>query len=624
MCGLAGYLLVDDTAPVPGAEVCAALGRLLAHRGPDGEGSYRSRHGRAALVHRRLSIIDLTPGADQPMSFEDGRYQLVFNGEVYNYRALRKDLEARGERFATESDTEVLLRLLVREGTDALHRVRGMFACALWDDRARSLLVARDRFGIKPLYVAEHRGRVAFASEVGALWRSGLIERRVSPAGILAYLFWASVPPPLTWLDDVRGLSPGTWERWVDGRHDRGTFADSSDAFMARPSPVAEADLRDRVGAAVRDAVRAHLVADVPVGVFLSGGIDSSSIVSAARSVTNDALRTYTVVMSEADYSEEAHARRVAEHFGTTHHELRVEAGSLHEDLPHIVRHLDQPTADAINSYYVSRAVASTGLKAVLSGTGADEMFGGYPSFRRLPRAARLGRWAGPLMSAIGAGAGLRMPSWRRAMGRHFCAAGTMQERYRAQRGLFMPEEMSQVAGPALRSNGTWKAAIDAVQGAERAVLGVPDGEAPEAAVARLETRQYLGSQLLRDIDAMSMAHSLEVRVPFVDHELLGTVWPDVGVHPHLLRGKRLLYETLERPLPPSTYGRPKQGFTLPFAEWMRGPLGEVIRDGLVHVAREGWVASSVPEELWRQWTNGEAHWSRPWALGMLGLFLRA
>ena len=615
MCGIAG--VVSFTREPVDNSLAAALDAALRHRGPDGRGAFRSDG--VLLVHRRLAIIDLSPAAAQPMSAARGRHQIVFNGEIYNHRELRRDMEAHGEHFQTASDTEVLLRLLLREGADGLARVRGMFALAWWDEQERTLLLARDRFGIKPLYVAHDAKRVAFASEIGALRRSGLVARDISPAGVLAYLNWASIPAPLTWLRGVEAVEPGMWLRFAaDGSLSRGMFANAIDCYVDAPAR-SERELREAASAALAASVGAHLVADVPVGVFLSGGIDSGSLVSIASAIVDAPLRTYTVVVDEASHSEGELAASVASAFGAIHHELRVDARGIRDDLSGIVRALDQPTGDAVNSYYVSRAVAATGVKAVLSGVGGDELFGGYPSFDRLPAMLQVSRALGPVMRATGAAATLALPAWRAAKWQHFAREPQLEAAYRALRGFFMPEELPALLGPALADDAQ---AAEAVDHAEQERFIVAGPESPGASVARMETRGFLGAQLLRDIDAVSMAHGLEVRVPFVDHELQRVIWPALGKHPSLMKGKRLLHESLRRGLPAAVVNRPKQGFTLPFDAWMRGDLRDATRDGLQTLAVQGWIDASAPAAVWSAFERGHAHWSRAWGLGMLGRFL--
>ncbi len=625
MCGLAG-MVVRGGAPIADAAALArALDEALAHRGPDGAGTWYSPEGDVLLVHRRLAIIDPGPAGVQPMAALNGDLQLVFNGEIYNFRELRADLESRGERFATAGDTEVLLRLIARDGPPALARVRGMFALACWNAASRSLLLARDRFGIKPLYIVEEPQTIAFASELRALRAARLIEADPSPAAVLAFLSWGSIPSPLAWNRGADALEPGTWIEWrANGQAARGRFADARQAFCSLDAAApasADRDLREAAGAAVRDTVRAHLVADVPVGVFLSGGIDSGAIVSAAVSSGADDLQTFTVGFDDAS-SETERASRVAALFGTRHHALHVDAARIAAELPTVLAHLDQPTNDAVNTYFVSKAVAETGIKVVLSGAGGDEVFGGYPSFTRLPRALALKRAAGPLWPIARTVAGAFMPARLDARWRHFAHAnGSLIESYRVQRGFMLPPEIAALAGPALTDAEVWSGAAGALDCVEHTRLSAAGPERLPASIARLESSLYLQSQLLRDIDVMSMAHGLEVRVPFVDHELVAAVWPELGRHPALIAGKPLLHATLDRSLPDDVVRQPKQGFTLPFETWMRGPLAPFVRDGLRQAADTGWIADNAPDRLWREWESGATHWSRPWGVSVLGHF---
>ena len=619
MCGIGGVFGWSEARGFDATRTAGELSAALAHRGPDGQGTLMDRG--LVLVHSRLAIIDPTAAGRQPMTTPDGRYSIVFNGEIYNYRDLRLDLERAGARFTSASDTEVLLGLIVRDGIAALTRARGMFALAMWDAQERSLTMARDRFGIKPLYVAAQHDRVAFASEIAALRRASLVDRDVSAAGVLAFLAWSYIPPPMTWLRNVESLAPGTWKRWHDGgRIEAGRFADYTDVYED-DTPVDEMELRTRTREAIRDSVAAHLVADVPVGIFLSGGIDSAAIVATAREVTSGPLHTYTVAGDVPSLSEIEMARTVAMHFGTTHHELMIGSAAIERALPSIVRRLDAPSADAINSYFVSQAVAATHVKAVLSGVGGDEMFGGYPSFQRIPSALRTAKWLAPMLpvTALAASA---VSDWRARKLQHFAAAPELASAYRAVRGNFMPEEWDNLLGPAFEGDAGRDARAALAELETRAFRGL-EKDTPLAAVARIETGAYLRGQLLRDIDAVSMAHALEVRVPFVDHRLAASVWPALGHHTDLIEGKRLLHESLPRPLPDGIVGRPKRGFTLPFDAWMRGGLRETALRGIESSVALGWVNARAASAVWSDWERGRAHWSRAWSLSVLGQFLQ-
>ena len=620
MSGLAG--LVRFTVPESGDEPTAAiLSAALAHRGPDGEGRYRSGDGRALLVHRRLAIIDPSPRASQPMATADGRFHLVYDGEAYNYRELRSRLRGRGVALTTESDAEVLLHLLVLDGPAALAQVRGMFALGLWDERDRTLLLARDRFGIKPLYVAAGGAAVAFASEIGALRKAGLTPGGVAPAGVLAYLAWGSIPQPLTWLTGVEALEPGTWRRWRgDGSDQQGSFADAAIPYVSGEMMLDERALRARSREAVVDSVRAHLVADVPVGVFLSGGVDSAAIV--CRGALGRQRRPAHLYRQRR----RAELRRGAAGRGDgapVRHHPSGSAGRCRSHCPRSRR--DRRRARSADrgrrqrSFYVSRAVAGAGIKAVLSGVGGDGMFGGYPSFTRIPAGLRLGRALGPLARVAGV-AGRAMPAWRAARWRHFTSAPRRKTGYRALRGLFMPEELTVTGGPGADRGLERRAGRP---GRRRAAhLRRAGDETETASVARMETRGFLGAQRLRDIDVMSMAHGLEVRTPFVDHQLQQAVWPSLGAHPGLMQGKRLLHDTLAQPLPAAVVGSPRRGFTLPCAVWLRGPLGPLAREGIDALVARQWIDRDAAARVWSEWEGGQAHWSRVWALGVLGRFL--
>ncbi|MDP1569816.1 MAG: asparagine synthase (glutamine-hydrolyzing) [Vicinamibacterales bacterium] len=617
MCGIAG--VVRFGAPVSDRHAAALLA-ALAHRGPDGEGVYTDAEGGALLVHRRLAIIAPGDSGRQPMASPDGRYWLTYNGEIYNHRELRAAL-AGGEPWRSDSDTEVLLRLLIHEGAAGLARVRGMFACALWDRADRTLLLARDRFGIKPLYWSATREGVVFASEVGALLAADLVPRRPSAAGVLAYLHWASIPPPLTWVEDVHALMPGVWRRFgPDGHATDGRFADVREAWVSEAGPPAGTGaLAHRIEEGITDAVRAHLVADVPVGVFLSGGLDSAALVKASRAVSDAPVRTFTVVTGDAQRSEAAEAEAVACAYGTEHHVLHADPGQVVTSWPRMLRALDQPSVDGVNTFLVAGAVAGAGMKCVLSGIGGDELLGGYPSFTRIPRAARLTRhWPSMLPRAAAWLPALAAPAqaarWRHAAG----SGGDLTELYRATRGFFMPGEVAAMAGPALRDAAGAGRRVDEV---EHDGLAGRGDERRLASVARLETCGYLRQQLLRDVDAMSMAHGIEVRTPFVDHELLARAWPALGAHPGLVRDKQVLRRWLSADLP-SVARRPKQGFLLPFDHWLDGPLRDLVRGGLADLEAGGWLAPGVPDMIWTAWQARRLHWTRPWGLAVLGRFL--
>ena len=618
MCGIAG---VWSSVPQDTRALASRLDAALAHRGPDGAGHVTVEAERLLLAHRRLAIIDPSAAAAQPMRGAHGDL-LVFNGEIYNHQALRAQLQAHGVRFATNSDTEVVMQWLAHHGPEELSALRGMFAFAFWDARRRSLLLARDRFGIKPLYFAECEDRLVFASEIRALLRSGLVAGEASAAGVLAFLQWGSIAPPLTWIDGVRAIEPGEWREWSAPGQSRGAlFADRRCVWRQRDlDSESDSDFIARTRAALADSVAAHLVADVPVGAFLSGGLDSAAVVGLATAQTAGTLHTYTVAVDQAAFAEQHEARDTARVLGTTHHELFVDAKTVVAHVPGFLACIDAPTIDGLNSYLVSKAVAATGVKAVLSGIGGDEVFGGYPSFTRIPRFQRTGRLRTPLArgaALVGRVAASRVAErWRYLASRpHDIVA-----QYRALRGFLMPHEITTIGGNRLHDASTAHAAVAALD--ERRFSPVHP-ESTYAAIARMESVAYMTSQLLRDADVTSMAHGLELRVPFADHELISAVWPRLGQRPELLRRKRLLAEAMATDLPADVRTRRKRGFVLPVDRWLRGELGAVVKDHLHSLEAAEWIAHGAADRVWHDWQQGRAHWTRPWGLAVLGALCR-
>jgi asparagine synthase (glutamine-hydrolysing) len=599
--------------------------KAIVHRGPDDVGLFLARDGRVGLANCRLAIRDLSLAGHMPMATADGVLQITHNGEIYNADELRAELEVRGHTFRSRSDTEVILHGYAAWGEAVVGRLRGMFAFAILDRRAGSgprVLLARDRLGIKPLYYAWTPEAFLFASEIKALLASGLLSREIGAPGLVGYLMLGSVPSPHTIYRDICALEPAT------------TLAIDVDAPTRRPrarrywqapepsrEPPARALAVEMVQAALQDAVRSHLVSDVPVGAFLSGGLDSSAVVALMRQVTTGPIRTCSMVFEESEYSEAPLARAMAEAMGAEHYERVVTAADVAAALPRIFQVMDQPSIDGVNSYFVSKTAREAGLTVALSGLGGDELFGGYlNTFRGVPRVLQAVRWA----QTVPGGAGIlragintftvqaRWGKVRDALARPPSAASA----YLACRGLFSPHEVQALVTPDL-----WRAAADAFDPvrhiADRAGNGEPASDL-FSWVSRAELGTYTRDQLLRDTDLMSMAHSLEVRVPLLDDRLVDMTFrlPD-AVRQDGGRPKSLLVEAVGGLLP-SAVCRPrdKQGFVLPFGRWLRGPLrdhseswqaglGDLFRtDGLLGVSE--------------MWQAGRLHWSRVWALAAL------
>jgi asparagine synthase (glutamine-hydrolysing) len=556
MCGIAGiignYSLSNRAESAMGAML-----RSLRHRGPDDEGLWQSPTGIARFAHARLSILDLSPAGHQPMSTADGRFTITFNGEIYNYKALRADLESEGVDFRTGTDTEVILHLYARQGAACVRKLRGMFAFAIWDEQERSCFLVRGPFGIKPLYYTATADGLAFASEVRSLLETGFAERTLDPAAVTAYFRTGSVPEPLTLLKGTSCLRAGYCLHWQDGRISQGYYWRPEFPLPDYPTSDPATFARE----ALLDSVRHHFVSDVPVGLFLSGGIDSTALVALSRAVGAGNLQTYSIGLQDRRLNESDLAKRTAAHFGTTHHELQL-SSELGKDLfDRFLPCVDQPTIDGFNTYVVSWFAREKGAKVVLSGLGGDEVFGGYSSFQMVPRLYHTCRaikslpFAGKML-----GSTLAHPIFAprvRRLGSLLQGSISLRDVYRTYRGIYLQEEAR-----ALAIHFTGSTAVDAsFSGDEPLATDLHD------AVCELELTIYMRNQLLKDSDVMSMAHGLELRVPFVDAVLfdrLAHLPPSV----RLRKGKQLLLDAVPE-IPAWVRNQPKRGFLFPYAQWL-------------------------------------------------------
>ena len=583
MCGINAIYAFHPSAPLVDAEELTRTREAMRLRGPDAAGQWFSDDRRVGLGHRRLSIIDVADRANQPMRSREGDLAIVFNGEIYNYRELRDELAAAGERFDTTSDTEVLLRLYRREGAAMLPRLRGMFAFCIWDERTRTMFLARDPYGIKPLYYANDGATVRIASQVKAILAGGRVSSARDPAGIAGFLLRGSVPEPFTMYETIRAVPAGSWMTITSSGPSEplsyfSLAAVLRDAVHARSHSQAEREqiIRD----AVTESVRYHLVSDVPVGAFLSSGRDSSTVVALAAE-TGTPMRTVTLRFAEyvgTRKDEAPLAEVVARQYGTQHTTWTLTGQRFRDDLPKALEAMDQPSIDGLNSYFVCKAASELGWKVALSGTGGDELFGGYSTFRIIPRLVR----TFGIFRHLPRVARAFERTYTRVMPRshakfspktaHTLKYGHSYEgAYLMKRGLFLPEELPELLGDAMAAEGLRRLAIlDLI----RAAI-TPDPGTPFARVAALETALFMRNQLLRDIDWASMAHSLEVRVPLVDAFLLRRVAPAVFTSSRR-DGKELLARSPRTALPDAVMTRKKTGFTLPINAWLEREHKEV------------------------------------------------
>jgi asparagine synthase (glutamine-hydrolysing) len=577
MCGIAGLYAYHYAANSIDIMELRGIRDAMAARGPDGHGEWQSADGRLGLGHRRLAIIDLSDGGAQPMASADGKAVITFNGEIYNYKSLRSDLEAKGYAFRTQSDTEVLLQLYAAKGPAMVRDLRGMFAFALWDVEKRGLLLARDPYGIKPLYYADDGWTFRFASQVKALVAGGRAGCDADPAGWAGFLLFGNVPEPYTTYRDIRALAAGA-TLWVDafGAGEPQSYFSIAEIFANAKPRTADSpqDRQATFRAALLDSVRHHLVADVPVGIFLSSGVDSGALLGLMRDAGQRDIHAITLGYEEfrgRHDDETPLAAVVARHYGAAHAVRMVTREEFNADLPRIFEAMDQPTIDGINTWFVSKAAREQGLKAAISGLGGDELIGGYPSFSDIPRWVRTMR-PSAYIPFLG-------EAWRRAISAfndvvplaHPKLAGflkyarTYAGAYLLRRGVFMPWELPDLMDKGFIREGLRR--LDPVK--HIAAVLKPEPRAPWSKVATLEAGLYMRNQLLRDADWAGMAHSLEVRVPFVDSVLLQAVAADVAaLAPGA--GKRLLANSPSAALPRQVIDRAKTGFATPVERWLK------------------------------------------------------
>jgi asparagine synthase (glutamine-hydrolysing) len=571
-----------------------------------------------------------------PMSNADGTLHITYNGEVYNAAELRTELEAGGYVFRSNSDTEVILHGYAAWGEGVVERLRGMFAFAVLDTRPRQgcrgqLFMARDRLGVKPLYYARTGEAFIFASELKGLLAAKMVTKEWSPAALAGYLMMGAVPNPYTIYRDVRAIEPGcTLTLPLDipaGEPKRRRYW----SLPTGPAKaITHAGAVDEIRTLLEEAVRIRLVSDVPLGAFLSGGLDSSAVVALMRKATDGPIRTCSMAFEETEYSEARYAREMSRAAGTEHYERVVTAQDLTGEMDNIFAAMDQPTVDGVNSYFVSQTARQAGLTVALSGLGGDELFGGYDAtFKGVPQMLRALRvaWAVPGGGALARSAIRLLPDrtrWARvedALRRRPTPSGA----YLTRRGLFSQAEVEALLTPEVWHEA--KTGFDPVRHiAARTGNHVGAAEFAERGfewTSRAELATYTHHQLLRDTDVMSMAHSLEVRVPLLDHRLVEAV---LSLPSHIKASgqgpKPLLVQALGDDLPPMIRERQgKQGFTFPFDKWLRGPLRGEVETLLQSTASNGRLRPQAIEATWRAYLSGKVHWSRPWALAVLGSF---
>ena len=545
-------------------------------RGPDGAGLWISENRQVGLAHRRLAIIDISDAGAQPMSTSDGALRIVCNGEIYNYRELREELRAKGYRFITQSDTEVLLHLYREHGREMVHKLRGMYAFALWDSVSRGLLLARDPFGIKPLYYSDDGSTVRVASQVKALMAGGVVDASPEPAGHVGFFLWGYVPDPYTLYKAIRAVPAGT-TLWIDqsGQAAPRAFFDIRKSLIlaeeqAKSSPTGS--MREELREALLDAVQHHLIVDVPVGLFLSSGMDSTTLAALARECGAEGLRTVTLAFDEYEgkvEDEAPFAEQVADQLGARHETRRVSRDEFESESAGFLAVMDQPTINGLNTYFVSKAAADRGLKVAISGLGGDELFE-YPSFEEIPRTVR---WIKPCTLVPGLGKVFRFvssPILKQYTSPKYAGVleygGTYGGAYLLRRSLFMPWELPGILGREFVQKG-WEE-LGTLARLEETTAGISSNHLK---IVALEMAWYMRNQTLRDSDWSSMAHGLEVRVPFVDICLFEKLAVYMAL-PNPL-SKQDLSIVPKIGLPVEVITREKTGFSTPIQGWVRDSI---------------------------------------------------
>lgn len=617
MCGIAGIASRDFNPHH--AHAAQKMAAAVRHRGPDG--SAVQELGSCVLANTRLAIVDLSERGSMPMPNEDSAVWITYNGECYNAGELRPQLISSGHRFRSTTDTEVILHLYEEYGERCVEKLRGMFAFAIWDTRTEKLLLARDRLGIKPLYYSVAADRIIFASEIKALLASGLIPRKLDPAGIRAFLQLGHIPAPWTAIQNVKPLPPGYISVWHKGEW-------RTKCYWALPSSIDEYEHKsaDHVAAELRalllESSRQQLMSDVPIALFLSGGVDSAVLGSLMQNAGADRITALTIGFEEESFDESASSERTAELLGISRQVIRLPASQMKDSLEHAFWAMDQPTVDGLNTYWISRAAAGAGFKVALTGQGGDELFGGYQSLVWFDRFSHLAGFFRLFPHAAGSGLfdHADFPFRWRKLSYLVGADDPFVAAQLAVRVLFLERDVHDLLSPVLAAkNGTSEAAAHIKTWARETV-----GQDLQERIAFLDFPAHLEARLLRDGDAMSMAHSLEVRPVMLDHAVVEYI---LRLPMSLrLQKKKLLLDAMQGILPPELLAdlsnRPKRTFTFPFTQWLgkdlRGTISATFEPA--RLAAAGVLEPSAVNRLWQRYLQKpeSVGWSRIWSVFVL------
>jgi asparagine synthase (glutamine-hydrolysing) len=602
MCGILGYFTKDRILKNQTIE----MRDTMTNRGPDDSGVFISKDKKIALASRRLSIIDLSQKGHQPMSNTDKSIFIVHNGEVYNFQELRNNLKEFS--FRSNTDTEVILRLYEKYGIRCVDYLDGMFAFIIYDEKKKEIFFARDHLGIKPLYYYQNNGTFIIASEIKALLKSPEIKREISPEGFLSYLYFGSIAEPYTIIKNIKMFPPASFGILKDGKLKIERYWKiNSNKNLNNKILLNEELLR-----LLKNSIRKRLISDVPLGAFLSGGVDSSSVVSLMREVGNNEVKTFSLTFGDSKLSEGSFSRIIADKYETNHTERVVTPTEVREEIDEVIEVMDQPTVNGVNTYFVSKYAKESGLTVSLSGLGGDELFGGYSSFWIIPRLIRISN--NPFLRAL-AKISSRFLSGRdrsEKLNSFFKMDATLSSAYFTVSSVFNARYLENLLKTdfydSVKKEYSPIAYIQSLQNLEEI-----DGENIADVISLFELRGYMRNQLLRDTDFMSMAHSLEIRVPLIDKELVEFAF---SLPSKYRKRKKFLVETMGKRLPKEVWNRPKQGFTFPFDRWIRTELNDWVKESLFSQDSEYFKKNDV-KNLWESFLAGNIHWSKVWTVAV-------
>jgi asparagine synthase (glutamine-hydrolysing) len=619
MCGINGIYGLKNIQAAK--EKVQLMNNCMKHRGPDDEGTFAEEN--IALGHRRLSIIDLSAAGHQPMASFDNRYQIVYNGELYNYKELKFELQrviaGSGQQayfFQTNTDTEVIIAAYARWGAECLKHFNGMFAFAIWDSHSKELFVARDRLGIKPLYYFYTNGIFAFSSEIRSLLSNNIIPRKIDQDGLCDYLCYQTVHAPNTIVKGVKMLMPGHYvtinsadvrikEYWSL----TGNISDASNGKSYE-------EVCKDVNRLLTAAVERRLIADVPFGAFLSGGIDSSAIVGLMSRVSAEKVKTFSVTFDESEFSEAKYAQMIAKKFNTDHHEIRLSPEDFLKELPNALKAMDHPSGDGPNTYVVSKATKNAGITMALSGLGGDELFAGYDVFKRSLELNRK-NWLNLVPRFVRSMGGSLLTKAKPGIASEKIAQLIRQDRinfnsfYPLSRQVLMDEQILKLINKEVLPVNRVREIIGASEAEIQSVMS-------KTSVAEIST--YMQNVLLRDTDQMSMAHALEVRVPFIDYTLVEYVLGVPDKYKSTESPKKLLVDSLGDLLPGEIVNRPKMGFTFPWKHWMKNELKTFCEQRMLALSKRKIFHGREVMKLWNDFLSDDPGitWSRIWFLVVL------